>query len=119
VSVSSLEAPHIRTFLPTFGGILPVLKLVYPDYPWDAEKMSKQQKKSVQRLLLSVLLQIFPGDEIIEETTQGDSLPSSLKKFHFDMYVPAKRLIVEYDGEQHYRDVSHPGQRDRATCVEY
>jgi hypothetical protein len=105
----------MRSLLSTFGGIFNVLQLAYPSHTWDASKFKSKQKKSKQWRLRSVVEAIFPNTEILEETS--GSLSNSSTDLRFDVYLPSLKIAFEYDGEQHYGDVSHHGQQKHTLFV--
>ena len=54
---SDLEQDHI---LEKHGGLLSILKQLYPNHDWDSKKFISRYKRSVQRWVGIILREIFP-----------------------------------------------------------
>jgi len=115
-----------RRFIKKRGGLINLLKDVYPCHNWKVDRFSSKQKKSSQWWLCKVLTELFSTDTVI------------LEEFHlplpfiqtgylmvFDIYIPSLNLIFDYHGIQHYYDhymfgnVQDQQERDkqrRAAC---
>ena len=60
------------------------------------------------------LSQLLPsGTEVLE-----DFLLPQLN-LRFDIWVPSRNLAVEYQGEQHFRDVSYVGAKSRSQTWDH
>ena len=57
--------------------------------------------KKSQFILKSKLTILFPNNEIIEDYRHSD-----LDNLELDYYIPDLKIAFEYQGEQHYRNVS-------------
>jgi len=103
VSRKNLEQAGASGFVKKRGGLIKLLKSVYPNHDWKAEKFSSRQKKSSQWWLCKVLSEIFPPYTVILEEVQLPFIhPGHL--ITFDIYIPSLNLIIEYHGSQHYHD---------------
>lgn len=59
---------------------------------------SKDDSRSLKQFELGqLLLQIYPSLEILEE------MPVFGTKLKFDFFIPSLKLIIEYDGQQHFK----------------
>eukprot|EP01027_Heterolobosea_sp_BB2_P000282 GEZU01000413.1.p1 GENE.GEZU01000413.1~~GEZU01000413.1.p1 ORF type:complete len:468 (+),score=89.89 GEZU01000413.1:405-1808(+) len=92
-------------FITRNGGLFTVLKKLYPDHPWDANKFFARQKKADQRWLLLTAKRLFPDTEILEEYMHPDLTFEGGELVEFDIYLPSLKLAFEYQGEQHYEHV--------------
>jgi hypothetical protein len=130
ISLKDPDVLPLRKVVEAFGSIYGLLSTVYPTHKWEVSKFLRQ-KKSKQRKLKTRVAELFPNEgkvncflfshvshhilvraEIFEEMTT--SLPQSLQQFRFDLFLPRLNLMLEYDGEQHYADVSNAGQHSVA-----
>jgi len=110
--VSVRQVIHIAkagSLVQYYKGIHPVLKLLYPSYPWDTQRFHRATKKSAQRYLLLQLKALFPQHDVKENfrhpsLTWLGGLPVEL-----DVYIPSLNLGFEYQGEHHYHDVHYFG----------
>jgi hypothetical protein len=54
-----------------------------------------------QRVLFSIVKEIYEGEEVVEEYTHiAPHWPA--QKMQLDVYVPSKKMAFEYQGHQHY-----------------
>jgi len=61
-------------------------------------KIIKYESYLTEAKLGPILEQIFENEVVVPQFKFGNS------KFRFDYAIPSKKLIVEYDGDSHYRD---------------
>lgn len=89
------------------GSLLQVLKLVYPDHSWNPRLFYVFGKKSMQQKLKMKLQELLPGYDVLEDVhTSSIATWSTNRHLQFDLFVPELYLALEYQGEQHYEDVS-------------
>jgi hypothetical protein len=95
-----------------YGSIGFALKKAYSHYTWDMSRFLLRNKLAAQRWLC-VLLRILLSENIAFEENcrddpslkwEGTKLPSQ-----FDIFVKELRLALEYQGEQHYKDLPGSG----------
>ena len=83
----------------------------YPNEKWEKKLFFYRSKKTIQRILYSYLKKIYysyliyesyrpPYLKIYDEDSVG---------FEFDIFIPNLNLAIEYQGEQHYDDISNFG----------
>jgi len=58
-----------------------------------------------QKVLIEVIKRIFPTTELIEEAKFDWLRGKTGKLFRVDAYIPEFNVIVEYDGEQHFKPI--------------
>lgn len=80
------------------------------EIPEDAFRYGRSSK---ERLISEFLNEILGKDSYFTEFT-WDWLRSKNNFMFVDFYIPAKNLVIEYDGEQHYRmtKIFHKTQKD-------
>ena len=94
-----------QSILNKFGGMVSLLKFVYPNEKWDEKLFSARDKRAAQRLLFLFLQEIFYGVEIIEEFIH-DKLTRQLgRAVEFDIFIPKYNIGIEYHGKHHYADI--------------
>eukprot|EP01124_Arcella_intermedia_P025620 TRINITY_DN4616_c0_g1_i1.p1 TRINITY_DN4616_c0_g1~~TRINITY_DN4616_c0_g1_i1.p1 ORF type:complete len:601 (+),score=102.86 TRINITY_DN4616_c0_g1_i1:241-1803(+) len=82
--------------------IMQLLSYWYPEQHWDLHKFAdKRNKRARQRDLGLKLLQIFKKEVVLEEHHWKEQE----NVFAFDFFIPGLKLVIEYQGEQHYRHV--------------
>eukprot|EP01114_Cavostelium_apophysatum_P009980 TRINITY_DN2333_c0_g1_i1.p1 TRINITY_DN2333_c0_g1~~TRINITY_DN2333_c0_g1_i1.p1 ORF type:complete len:524 (-),score=84.41 TRINITY_DN2333_c0_g1_i1:89-1660(-) len=85
--------------------LLNALKFAYPEHPWadtTREWHSQRQPKSQSFLFLRVS-QIFPKEDLFASFMW----PMKEESVEIDVAVPALKLALEYQGEQHYLRYLH------------
>eukprot|EP01124_Arcella_intermedia_P002073 TRINITY_DN11138_c0_g1_i2.p1 TRINITY_DN11138_c0_g1~~TRINITY_DN11138_c0_g1_i2.p1 ORF type:complete len:475 (-),score=83.32 TRINITY_DN11138_c0_g1_i2:145-1569(-) len=83
--------------------MLQLLKASHPEESWNYQLFSKRiNKRSSQRYLGIRLKEILKKEVMFEDYVYKS--PEG-RWVVFDFYVPGKGLVIEYQGEQHYRDV--------------
>jgi len=93
------------SLLRRYGDLCSVLRVAYPDYPWDWRLLISQSKKSSQRVLCRRVQELFPNTEVIEEYYHEEISRVSGAAVEIDVYVPSLKLGFEYNGRHHYEDV--------------
>ena len=89
-----------------FGELLRALEKRYPEEKWDPSLfLGRGYRKASQRWLHTLLERLFVGAEIVESGT-----PEGLSPLQLDVYLPAQRLAFEYQGVQHYEQLSVFGE---------
>lgn len=100
-----------------------LLTRAYPLHRFDASLLNPSRlscRKSSQRLVHSFLKERFP-ESIEEYALLRDPVDNRIVPV--DVYIPNKKLAVEYQGEQHYQDIYAMGsrfsqmQRDQAKAT--
>jgi len=89
------------------GGLRSLLKLMHPYYHWKMNSLSTPTKRSTQRCLFLAVSHIFPGETILEEHVHPSlARYSTGKNLEFDIWVERFDLAVEFQGAQHFQEVS-------------
>lgn len=85
-----------------------LLQAAYPEISWEADLFVKKSKRTTQRQLATVVSEAYPGKQIIENYWLSTVLPGTEGKIgiEIDVWVPELKLGFEYQGEQHYFDMS-------------
>jgi hypothetical protein len=117
VSVKDTHALTSTRIIDAFGGLYEVLRIAYPEHTWEEGKFTARGKKSAQWKMRKRVKEIFPNEEMLEETR--NRLPDSLNEFRFDLYLPQLSIAFEYDGEQHFDDISNAGQFSSGLYVQF
>ena len=76
---------------------------------WDKQKISSRDKRSEQLWLLLQTKKLFPGEEIVEDFHHAEISRKSGCNVEFDVFLPERRMALEYHGEQHYHDTPGAG----------
>eukprot|EP01124_Arcella_intermedia_P015591 TRINITY_DN22136_c0_g1_i1.p1 TRINITY_DN22136_c0_g1~~TRINITY_DN22136_c0_g1_i1.p1 ORF type:complete len:400 (-),score=46.11 TRINITY_DN22136_c0_g1_i1:39-1238(-) len=101
LSSHQLECVYNRSI--SKKNMIPLLEFWTPEEEWDYSRFADKNKKSRQKLLGKLLREvIFPKEVIFEEY----QFKTSERWFVFDFYLPGQNMVVEYQGEQHYFNVS-------------
>lgn len=120
VSEAQLRQVGARRCFTRFGlpGLSAALALAYPEHPWRQSLLSTgMTKKAAQRFLRAAVQALFPRHRLREEV-------SVLAPMHtaghllFDIVIPDLKLAFEYQGAQHYEDVSVAGQSKRQEQID-
>ena len=106
-----------------FKNILELLETVYPNETWDHGKFQNRSKKSNQRMLFTIVQQIFPSFHSLEnyrhplfllpfnkdldfkETNDKEKEDVLRRALEFDVFVGEMDVAFEYQGEHHYDEV--------------
>eukprot|EP01125_Pyxidicula_operculata_P022977 TRINITY_DN972_c0_g1_i1.p2 TRINITY_DN972_c0_g1~~TRINITY_DN972_c0_g1_i1.p2 ORF type:complete len:382 (-),score=59.65 TRINITY_DN972_c0_g1_i1:1427-2428(-) len=93
-----------RGLLKKYKNLYKPLKLLYPNYDWNEQLFEVKMKKSSQRWLVVAIQKILsdPG-EIIEDFQYASSHFKTAVEF--DIWIPKLNLALEYQGEQHYKEI--------------
>lgn len=73
--------------------------------------------QSTKEKHISALLDELQVDYFVEHKFK-DALTPKGNPFKFDFYIPEKALVIEYDGEYHYKDRGIPGEDRRLEIVQ-
>jgi len=95
--------------------LVDLLSQRYPNQKWDAALFSNRgYKKASQRWLFTLVAKIFQGELVFENHS-----PEGLDAMELDIYVPSARLGFEYQGQQHYEQLTAYGNsQDRMKLDE-
>ena len=79
------------------------------EYSWNVTKYKAREKCSqLHARAREVLTTEFPYDTICEELTlPGSKDERQIKPLFADFFIPTRQLMVEVQGEQHYKFNSH------------
>lgn len=66
-----------------------------------------------ETLLYLIVKALFPSEDV-----QRHARPEWLSPLTFDIFVPTRRLAIEYQGVQHYKPMDHLGGEDGLTAVQ-
>ena len=76
----------------------------YPKIQWDKTRFGIYKK--TQKNLYNLVKEILPKERVIWEFRDSQKLRyrySTNAKFEIDIYIPSKKIGIEYQGEQHFR----------------
>jgi len=120
LSIQQFSAIHGKAV--SKENMISLLHYSNPEESWEKGKFSvKIHKRSREKYLGLKLKEVFPGEVILYQF-----VVFSDRKFVFDYYLPERRLVVEYQGEQHYwnpfkwspiEDQRGQDQQKRAYCL--
>lgn len=79
------------------------------EYSWNlVNRTSRANFSDLHKKAKKLLKELFPLDTLIEEIALPGTKTTLRKQFLFaDFFIPQQRLIVEVQGEQHYKDNRH------------
>jgi len=89
--------------------IVKMLRAVFPEEDWSSERFSERIKKARQRFLLVKLREIFKNEEIYENFKHIQIKRKSGSFLELDIFLPQLNLALEYQGEQHFHEISSAG----------
>ena len=110
--------------VPKYRRLVKLLSEVYPGHPWDASRLSRSNKRSEQKWLVTLVQKLYPETDVIEEYLYSTSERRSVE---FDVFVPSQMIAFEFQGEHHFREIPSFGslemyqERDRTKrtfCAE-
>ena len=113
VTTDQLESLGLSQLTGKSGGLISELKRRYPQEPWDEKWFALSgYKKASQGWLASMLREIFPAkEEIFEDYLHPDiKFPVTGQPMQLDAYLPKSSLAFEYQGKQHYEQLSTFGK---------
>lgn len=100
-------SPAIHRTVKAAGGLSVLLTRFYPDQIWQPSLFSPslQARRSSQRALVVAVRRLFP-ETVIEEEWQPPlaRYPESGAPMRFDVAVPSRSLVFEYQGQLHLLD---------------
>jgi hypothetical protein len=84
------------------------LKWVDIVFPWEPQKFAKLSSHKSQSLIFRTIQQLLPDKTHIEYNYVHPQLRyANGQNMELDVFVPAYALAFEYQGEQHYHELSH------------
>jgi hypothetical protein len=85
------------------GGLVSLLRLVYPNHEWDVEALKvKRLGHKTQEHLSQVLQQIFPDVPFTSNFRHSQIRLDGNRQLELDIYYPSLSLAFEYQGRQHF-----------------
>lgn len=102
VTFSEIRALRGYYLLVLNKGLIPLLKKVYPDYPWKASSTPTVSK--IQLGMWNAIMSLFPNEQVHFNYNAEVFWSNTKKRMEFDLYAPRISLALEYQGEQHYKD---------------
>eukprot|EP01114_Cavostelium_apophysatum_P005575 TRINITY_DN16765_c0_g1_i1.p1 TRINITY_DN16765_c0_g1~~TRINITY_DN16765_c0_g1_i1.p1 ORF type:complete len:534 (-),score=82.26 TRINITY_DN16765_c0_g1_i1:2-1603(-) len=96
------------------GDLIKALSACFPQYPWNTENHPKRvgAPSKTQISIFAALQQLFPSDDVHLDL-KLTSLLGVKSNFSLDVAVPELKLAFEYQGEQHYQDLTFTGKAQR------
>lgn len=95
-------------------GFFQVLSHVYPSHTWERGRLEGHRPiKAAQRVMAIRTQELFPEAELKEEFAHPEIRYLSGQKATFDVFLLREKLALEYQGEQHFKDVYVLGSRWR------
>lgn len=91
--------------------LIDALRLAFPEEKWEEISFDGAVKKSCQRVMRVCLTRLYPGVDFMEDY-RHPSLGGSddeRRALELDIYFPQLQLAFEFNGQQHYHDVSFFG----------
>ena len=82
-----------------------LINIAFPNENWSKDKMETKRKRSEQRFLFLQMQKIFQGEEIIEDYFHEELTRISGSAVQFDIFIPKRKIAIEYHGKQHYEDI--------------
>jgi hypothetical protein len=86
-------------------GLYRALLKTFPSEVWDRNAFRSRSKKSEQREIFLSLVQLLPQSFILENYYHPQLMELGYH-YEFDVFIPTLNIAVEYQGEQHFHDVS-------------
>ena len=80
--------------------------LLFPNEKQSIMFNEPRSKRSAQRFLFIQVKKIFEGEEIVEDYFHSDLSRISSFPIQFDIFLPNKNIAFEYQGRQHFEDIS-------------
>eukprot|EP01114_Cavostelium_apophysatum_P011042 TRINITY_DN25212_c0_g1_i1.p1 TRINITY_DN25212_c0_g1~~TRINITY_DN25212_c0_g1_i1.p1 ORF type:complete len:362 (+),score=57.95 TRINITY_DN25212_c0_g1_i1:64-1149(+) len=108
VAMADFQASGGRGLLSKYhDNSLELLRVVYPEHPWDLELQKKpngQISSRTEGRLFNIVDSLFSGVFIkyIHPTAIRAKVADRQRHIEFDIFVPSKNLAFEYQGQQHY-----------------
>jgi DNA ligase-1 len=94
---------------PTLGE---ALSFAYPEEKWNLKSFSCRNKQEAQGELVDAVKKLLPNTTVFVNYRKGADMKyneDSKRTFELDIFVPEKKIAIEYQGEQHFQDFSHAG----------
>lgn len=112
VSVQQIIMLKGFTLLKKYGSLYNLLCKVYPTINWSKKRLTSSNKRATQRWLFIQISKLFPENIEIYEDYLFDLSRESSFSIEFDIWIPSKKLALEYHGEHHYHDIPFFGSKE-------
>jgi len=104
ISIKQIERDGGGRLMKIYNSIYEILRAVYPDQKWDKKSFQSRSKRSAQRWMFLQVQKAFPDCEVVEEYLHEDLSRKSGRAIELDVFVPARQIAFEYQGEHHFQD---------------
>lgn len=127
ISAVDIAELGVQNAVNKLGGLHRVLELVYPSHDWSASTYLSSVKRAGpislehllmllniigQRSLVSLMKELFPEEQLIENYKHPELRFASGRPMELDLYLPRKALAFEYQGRQHFQSNTFFGSVD-------
>jgi len=104
ISIKQIQQAGGTALIAKYNSLCDILKAVYPDKKWDKKNFQRRHKRSAQRWMFLQVQKAFPDCEVVEEYLHEELSRKSGRAIELDVFVPARQIAFEYQGEHHFHD---------------